>query len=63
VTGGDNALDITERGRAVFAGDEDRLSIQSIDTWLGGVHLSPGRPLWRWDIGRRRLRGSAPTQV
>jgi hypothetical protein len=55
VTGGDDALEITERGRAVVAGDEDWLSIQPIDTWLGGVHLSRHGPLWRWDGARSRL--------
>ncbi len=45
-------LAITARGRAVAAGEEDWLGIQPLDTWLGGVHLGPGRPLWRWDSAR-----------
>ncbi|HSF03930.1 MAG TPA: hypothetical protein VLA62_13035 [Solirubrobacterales bacterium] len=49
-----DGLEITARGRAVVAGDEDWLGLQPIDTWLGGVHLCRGRPLWRWDgiVGR-----------
>jgi hypothetical protein len=52
--------EITARGRAVAAGDEDWLAIQPIDTWLGGVHLRRDRPLWRWDALRGRL-VSAPS--
>lgn len=47
--------EITARGRAVAAGDEDWLAIRPIDTWLGGVHLRRDRPLWRWDAARGRL--------
>ena len=45
-------LAITARGRAVAAGEEDWLGVQPLDTWLGGVHLRPGRPPWRWDGAR-----------
>jgi hypothetical protein len=55
LTGGDDALEITERGRAVMGGDEDWLSIRPIDVWLGGVHLVAPGPLWRWDGAQRRL--------
>jgi hypothetical protein len=48
-------LEITPIGRDVVAGDRDRLEIQSIDTWLGGVHLRGDRPRWRWDGARGRL--------
>lgn len=42
-------LEVTARGRAVATGEEDWLGLRPLDTWLGGVHLGPGRPLWRWD--------------
>ena len=48
-------LEITQLGRDVVAGDTDWLSVRPIDTWLGGVRLAEGRPLWRWDGARGRL--------
>ena len=53
-------LEITQTGRDVVAGDADWLSVRPIDTWLGGVRLVEGRPLWRWDGARGRL-VSTPT--
>jgi hypothetical protein len=58
VLGGDvmqAELEITQVGRDVVAGDTDWLSVRPIDTWLGGVRLAEGRPLWRWDGARGRL--------
>jgi len=52
-------LEITQLGRDVVAGDTDWLSVRPIDTWLGGVRLAEGRPLWRWDGARGRLVRSA----
>jgi hypothetical protein len=53
-------LEITQVGRDVVAGDRDRLDVRPLDTWLGGVHLTGGRPSWRWDGARGRLmRGRA----
>jgi hypothetical protein len=49
------SFDLTLRGAAVLAGQEDWLRIHAIDTWLGGVHLSQGRRLWRWDRVASRL--------
>jgi hypothetical protein len=48
-------LEITQLGRDVVAGDRDWLDVRPIDTWLGGVRLVEGRPLWRWDGARGRL--------
>jgi hypothetical protein len=48
-------LEITELGRDVVAGDTDWLGVRPIDTWLGGVRLVEGRPLWRWDGAFGRL--------
>jgi hypothetical protein len=55
VSAGRDELEITPRGRAVAAGDEDWLAVRPIDVWLGGVHLRRDRPLWRWDGARGRL--------
>ena len=38
---------ITDTGRRILDGRERR-DPREIDRWLGGVHLGPGRPDWRW---------------
>jgi hypothetical protein len=48
-------IDITPRGCEVEAGELDWLALHEIDTWLGGVHLRSGGPIWRWDGARGRL--------
>ena len=50
-----HVIDITQLGRDVAAGDTDWLGVKPIDTWLGGVRLAEGRPLWRWDGSFGRL--------
>src|SRR5438874_274315 len=45
----------TSLGAGVLAGRADRLALVPLDRWLGGVHLRPGAPLWRWDRERRTL--------
>jgi hypothetical protein len=42
-------------GADVLAGRADRLALVPLDRWLGGVHLRPGAPLWRWDAERLAL--------
>jgi len=39
---------LTETGWAVLQGRADWLALHELDRWLGGVHLAPGEPLWRW---------------
>lgn len=41
-------LAVTNAGRAVHDAVEDRVLVNGIDRWLGGVHLEPGN-VWRWD--------------
>lgn len=48
-TGG--RYELTPAGEAVLAGAATR---PPIDRWLGGVHLGPGHPDWRWDPATRR---------
>ena len=48
-------LAITPLGRDVAAGRADWLTYHRLDRWLGGVHLIPPRPHWRWDGRARRL--------
>jgi hypothetical protein len=46
---------LTEAGRAVLAGQLDRVAACGVDRWLGGVHLQGRGPLWRWDDAAQRV--------
>jgi hypothetical protein len=46
------SVTLTDTGRAVLAGQRDRVETCGIDRWLGGVHLHTGSAPWRWDEGR-----------
>jgi RNA polymerase sigma factor (sigma-70 family) len=43
---------LTETGRSVLAGRQDRVAACGIDLWLGGVHLQSGGRIWRWNDTR-----------
>jgi hypothetical protein len=45
---------LTEIGEKVVKGQADHITLNGIDRWVGGVHLS-GRNLWRWDESTRTL--------
>ncbi|HEY3231594.1 MAG TPA: hypothetical protein VGJ87_20360 [Roseiflexaceae bacterium] len=47
-------LELTERGRAVLAGQADRIR-DGIDRWRGGVHLHGPDAAWRWDRQQRQI--------
>ncbi|HET7460787.1 MAG TPA: DUF1835 domain-containing protein [Longimicrobium sp.] len=49
------AVALTDAGRAVLDGREDRVRLNGIDRWLGGVHLHGREAAWRWDAGARTL--------
>lgn len=61
VTLGDGSDDIartvslTEAGRRVLAGRDDRVRLNGLDRWLGGVHLTGHEAAFRWDPEARRL--------
>ncbi|ALS28682.1 subunit sigma of DNA-directed RNA polymerase [Paenibacillus sp. 32O-W] len=40
---------LTEAGRRVLDGEEDRVALNGIDCWLGGVRLQGKERIWRWD--------------
>jgi hypothetical protein len=40
-------LSLTTYGRRVLANEAD--ASEEFDRWLGGVHLTKGKPKWRWD--------------
>jgi hypothetical protein len=48
---------LTTSGRAVLAGDADRVRLLGIDRWIGGVHLSGRECRWRWDRMQGRVVG------
>lgn len=49
------SVKITDFGRAVLAGQQDRIATCGIDRWLGGVHLQGVTDIWRWDEQRQRI--------
>jgi hypothetical protein len=49
------AVSMSASGRRVLEGLTDRIALNGIDEWLGGVHFRDGQPLWRWDRKRERL--------
>jgi hypothetical protein len=49
------SFDLTEDGKAVLAGEEDFVTTNGIDTWLGGIHLSGKEAAWRWDEDAQQL--------
>jgi hypothetical protein len=50
----EGSAEITDLGRRVLAGDEDRVEVLGIDRWVGGTHLVPGA-VWRWDAAASAL--------
>ncbi len=49
---------LTGTGQEVLAGDEDRVGLNGIDRWLGGVHLR-GENTWRWNGSDQELEREA----
>jgi len=48
-------FELTDGGRAVLAGDLDRIEAIGIDRWIGGTQLR-AEHVWRWDPRVRELR-------
>jgi len=46
---------LTEAGRAVLAGQANWIQLNSLDRWLGGVHLQGSQINWRWDEETSKL--------
>jgi hypothetical protein len=42
-------IEMTDTGRAVLVGSADHITLNGIDRWIGGVHLSGPQVPWRWD--------------
>lgn len=49
------SVTLTDAGRAVLAGEQDRVTVCGIDRWLGGVHLEGDAVSWRWDEEHQRM--------
>jgi hypothetical protein len=49
------SVGVTDFGRAVLAGQHDRITTCGIDRWLGGVHLQGRGDVWRWDEERQGI--------
>lgn len=52
-------FEITELGLAMLRGEVDFVSVNGIDSWLGGVHLKGSGTLWRWNDQSERVVSSA----
>ncbi len=50
-----SSFEITELGKAALDGDEDFVTRNGIDYWLGGVHLEGNEVGWRWDEDAKEL--------
>ncbi|GAA2211693.1 DUF1835 domain-containing protein [Nonomuraea monospora] len=48
---------LTGAGARVLAGEADHVTLNGIDRWIGGVHLTGQDVRWRWDEGRECLTG------
>jgi hypothetical protein len=48
-----NWLMLTDAGRAVLGGTRDWHCLKPPPRWVGGVHVIPGAPGWRWDESKR----------
>jgi hypothetical protein len=48
-------LTLTQAGRDVLSGTRDWHSRKPPSRSVGGVHVEPGLPGWRWDEGKREV--------
>jgi hypothetical protein len=52
----DQSVVLTETGRRVLNCDDDRVSLNGIDRWYGGIHLKGYTVEWRWDESNMTIR-------
>jgi hypothetical protein len=48
---------LTDFGRRVLDGRQERIAACGFDRWLGGVHWERGSNEWRWDERQQRITG------
>ncbi|MGI8919587.1 MAG: hypothetical protein ACR2H6_13405 [Pyrinomonadaceae bacterium] len=51
----ESAFAITAAGKSVLSGVADRVTLNGIEDWLGGVHLQGHANIWRWDETQAEL--------
>ncbi|MFZ0064013.1 MAG: hypothetical protein WAL47_18425 [Pyrinomonadaceae bacterium] len=51
----ESSFEITEAGHTVLSGAADKVTLNGIDEWLGGVHLLGHENIWRWDETQKKL--------
>ncbi|UBU08627.1 hypothetical protein [Nonomuraea gerenzanensis] len=56
-TGPASTVSLTAAGARVLAGEADHVTLNGVDRWIGGVHLTGQDVRWRWDEGRECLTG------
>jgi len=49
------SVTVTDTGRSVLAGRQDRIATCGIDRWLGGVHVQGHVAAWRWDDESQKI--------
>jgi hypothetical protein len=49
------SFEVTELGKAALNGDQDFVTRNGCDYWLGGVHLEGDEARWRWDEDAKEL--------
>lgn len=52
-----SSFTLTDTGRKVLEGKRDLWEMAPKEHWLGGIHLVPPKPRWRWDEARQALAG------
>ncbi|MGR6918574.1 hypothetical protein ACU635_30365 [[Actinomadura] parvosata] len=50
---------LTRAGARVLEGAADHVTLNGVDRWIGGVHLTGRDVRWRWDEGRECLTGTS----
>jgi Domain of unknown function (DUF1835) len=51
----DTPVRLTDAGRQVLDGEEDHVTLNGIDRWIGGVHLTGRAVRWRWNDGTEAI--------
>lgn len=48
-------LSLTETGKKVLRGELDWMKLNPADRWMGGVHLTTEKTIWRWDAKNQAI--------
>ncbi|QMU27236.1 DUF1835 domain-containing protein [Adhaeribacter radiodurans] len=50
-----DTISVTGLGRKTLRLECDYVQLHPVNRWLGGVHLQPGAPYWRWDRAKEQI--------